>query len=158
MDIAREVGIRTASVHYYFPAKADLGVAVIRMHQARFHEMADELQQADPQERLQKFLDNYSTISAANKVCLVGALATAFRTLDEPIQHELKVFAAMILEWMTLVLTDGRKKGIFHFSISPRTKAVMIIGNMLSVVQLARLTSPEDVNLVKRTIIEDLTK
>ncbi len=31
-DIAAQVGIKTASIHYHFPTKADLGKAVVKHH------------------------------------------------------------------------------------------------------------------------------
>ena len=31
-DLARDVGIKSASIHYYFPSKADLGAAVARRY------------------------------------------------------------------------------------------------------------------------------
>ena len=31
-DISKSVGIKTASIHYHFPAKSDLGIAVIEHH------------------------------------------------------------------------------------------------------------------------------
>ena len=35
-DIADSLGIRKASIHYHFPSKADLGVAVVDRYMARF--------------------------------------------------------------------------------------------------------------------------
>jgi len=32
-DLAEDVGIKSASVHYYFPTKADLGVSLMRNYQ-----------------------------------------------------------------------------------------------------------------------------
>lgn len=157
-DISESVGIKTASIHYHFPTKSDLGVATIQYHIEQFAETRQELAGKPPLARLRWFLDNYCRINADNKVCLVGALATAFNTLDEPIREELRIFANEILEWVTEILTEGKKDGIFHFAIAPRTRAIMAIGNMLAIVQLARLTSDKDVKRVQHAIIEELTK
>jgi TetR/AcrR family transcriptional repressor of nem operon len=35
-DLAEAVGIRKASIHHYFPSKADLGLAVIRRYRESF--------------------------------------------------------------------------------------------------------------------------
>src|SRR5258706_9278478 len=35
-DIADSLGIRKASIHYHFPSKADLGIAVVDRYVARF--------------------------------------------------------------------------------------------------------------------------
>lgn len=157
-DISREIGIKTASIHYHFPSKTDLGVAVIRKHLEEFRATTANLAEASPMQRLLYFLDNYSTIRSENKVCLVGSLATAFNTLEKPIQQELKIFADEVLNWMITILADGKAAHTFHFDLAPRTKAILIVSNMLAIVQLARLTGDEDVMLVKNTIINDLTQ
>ncbi|GAA4463862.1 TetR/AcrR family transcriptional regulator [Nemorincola caseinilytica] len=157
-DISNSVGIRTASIHYYFPAKSDLGVATIQYHMAQLEAIQQELANAAPLDRLLWFLQNYSRINAENKVCLVGALSTAFNTLDEPIQQELRLFAESVLNWITGILADGQREGTFHFGTAPRTKAMMVITNMLAIVQLARLTGAADIERVQKAIIEELTK
>ena len=35
-DIATSLGIRTASIHYHFPSKADLGVSLTSRYRERF--------------------------------------------------------------------------------------------------------------------------
>ena len=37
-DIAAEIGIKSASVHYHFPTKGDLGAALARRYAERFFE------------------------------------------------------------------------------------------------------------------------
>ena len=39
-DVATRIGIRTASIHYHFPAKADLGRVVIERYSAGLAELA----------------------------------------------------------------------------------------------------------------------
>ena len=47
---------------------------------------------------------------------------------------------------------------VFQFEGAPRTKAIMIIGNMLAIVQLSRLTSDKDFKTIKDTIKQELIK
>ena len=35
-DLAREIGIRKASIHHHFPTKADLGLALIERYNQNF--------------------------------------------------------------------------------------------------------------------------
>ena len=45
-DLADDVGIKSASVHYHFPQKADLGVALVERYARRvLHLQAGELQE-----------------------------------------------------------------------------------------------------------------
>jgi TetR/AcrR family transcriptional regulator, transcriptional repressor for nem operon len=155
-DISESIGIKTASIHYHFPTKTDLGVATIQEHFGRFERLKAELSDKDPLLQLIVFLEVYSQIEAEGRVCLVGSLATDLNTVDDAIKTELKAFAQMILDWITAIVAEGQQQKLFEFECSPRTKALMIISNMLAIVQLSRLTSTEDVELVKRTIINEL--
>lgn len=155
-DIANEMGIKTASIHYHFPTKSDLGLAVIEVHFQRFEAMKSALENQPPLLKLEGFLSLYSDIRAANKVCLVGSLATDLNTVDGNIKQELKLFSQMVLEWVTKILEEGKQQNEFQYTISSRAKALMIITNILAIVQLARLTEENDFELIRSAIIQDL--
>ena len=157
-DISKSVGIKTASIHYHFPTKSDLGVAVIEQHINNLSLLKEKFNNKSPVEKLDKFLSIYSLIKNENKVCLVGSLATDFNTLDEKVKDKLKVFSDSMLDWVSGFLQEGRNNNIFQFEGLPRTKAIMIIGNMLSIVQLSRLTSDKDFKIIKDTIKQELIK
>lgn len=155
-DISNKIGIKTASIHYHFPTKSDLGVATIKQHIERFEKFKAELSSKPPLIKLEAFLSIYSQIKSENKVCLVGSLATDLNTVDDNVKNELKNFAELVLNWVTEILEDGKKQKIFEFQTIPRTKALMIITNILAIVQLSRLTNDEDFEIVKETILKEL--
>jgi AcrR family transcriptional regulator len=155
-DISNDIGIKTASIHYHFPSKSDLGVATVKEHIDRYEALKKEVADKSPLLKLEAFLAVQTRIAYENKVCIVGSLATDLNTLDESIKDELKLFAQLVLNWLTEVLTEGKEQKIFDFEISPRTKALMIITNMVAIVQLSRLTDINDFEIVKDTILTDL--
>jgi len=157
-DISDKVGIKTASVHYHFPAKSDLGVAVIEQHIENLNNVIEHYKQKSSTEKLDKFFSIYANIKKENKVCLVGSLATDFNTLDKKVQQKLKAFSEVMLNWVSNFLEDGRKDNLFDFEGEPRTKALMIISNMLAIVQLSRLTNEKDFEAVKKSIKNELLK
>ncbi|TPG38444.1 TetR/AcrR family transcriptional regulator [Flavobacterium pectinovorum] len=155
-DISNDIGIKTASIHYHFPTKSDLGVATIKEHIARYEGLKQNVANASPLTKLEAFLAVHTQIKYENKVCIVGSLATDLNTLDESIKDELKIFAQLIIDWITEILTEGLEQKIFDFQMAPRTKAIMIITNMVAIVQLSRLTDQNDFELVKQTILTEL--
>jgi len=155
-DIARQLNIKNASVHYHFPTKTALGLAVIREHFSRFEQLKERTTKKSPLEKLNAFLDIYTAAKSENKVCIVGSLVAELYTVEPEIQSELKKLANNILKWITEVLRDGKSDGVFHFNINERTKALMIITNMLAAVQLARLTNTQDFEQIKENVINDL--
>ena len=155
-DIADKIGIKTASIHYHFPTKSDLGVATIKEHIELFEQLKEKLADKSPMLKLKGFLSIYSQVKSENKVCLVGSLATDLNTVDDNIKNELKIFAERVLHWITEILIEGKNQKVFEFQTAPRTKALMIITNILAIVQLSRLTNDEDFEIVKEAIIKDL--
>lgn len=155
-EISGLVGIKTASIHYHFPTKADLGVAVIDQHLKNLQELILQYEGKEPSERLERFFTIYANILNDHKVCLVGSLATDFNTLNEKIQSKLKSFSELMLQWVIQFLDEGRNKGQFYFRGDARSKALMIITNMLAIVQLTRLTSNDDFEVVKSSIKNEI--
>ena len=155
-DISNKIGIKTASIHYHFPTKSNLGVAIVKEHIERFERLKAELSNKSSLTKLKGFLSVYAQIKSENKVCLVGSLATDLNTMDGNIKNELKIFAKLILNWVTEILAEGKKQKAFEFQTTPRTKAIMIITSLLAIVQLSRLTNDEDFEIVKETILQEL--
>lgn len=157
-EISDKVGIRTASIHYHFPTKSDLGVAVIELYIANLNGLNESLRRKSPIEKLDKFFSIYSNIQKEKKVCLIGSLATDFNTLDCKVQDKLKEFTALMLDWVSGFLVDGRNENFFVFEGEPRNKALVIISNMLAIVQLTRLTNDNNFEVVKTAIKNDLLR
>lgn len=157
-EISDKVGIKTASIHYHFPTKSDLGVAVIDQQIENLNGLIENLKRKSTLEKLDKFFSIYADIQKENKVCLVGSLATDFNTLDSKVQDKLKEFSALMLNWVSGFLEEGRNENLFEFDGEPRIKAFMIISNMLAIVQLTRLTNNNDFEVVKTVIKNDLLK
>ena len=87
-DIAAEVGISKAALHYHFPGKADLGLAVITRYAERFTESLAAIDRADaaPTDRLAAYARLYDQVLRRGKVCLCAVLAAEYQTLPTPMQ------------------------------------------------------------------------
>jgi len=156
-DISARLNIKNASVHYHFPTKTALGLAIIAEHQKQFEALKEKNATKSPLEKLKAFLSIYDAAKSQNKICLVGSLATDLYTVEEEIQQHMKRLANDILSWVMLILEEGKRKKIFHFTSATRTKALMVITNMLAAVQLTRLTNQKDFQLIRQEIMNDLT-
>lgn len=157
-DIADAVGIKTASIHYHFPTKADLGAAVLESHMQLLEQMKAEYSAKSPEACLDKFLSIYTHIRREDKVCIVGSLASDLNTVEDNMKAGLKAFALNFLDWVSGFLQQGKEDAVFSFHEPSRTKALMIISSMIAIVQLSRLTGEADFNTVKKAIRNDLLK
>ncbi|WP_336517844.1 TetR/AcrR family transcriptional regulator [Pollutibacter soli] len=155
-DISKVLGIRNASIHYYFPTKTDLGIAVVKRQHEELNQIVRNSAKSDPVKQLSRFMDMYNTLHNDGQVCIVGSLATDLNTIEKPVRKELKFLADDILLWMKTILEEGKKQGIFHYKISSRAKALLIISNIMAALQLSRITDPGDFDLIRNSIIKEL--
>lgn len=133
-DVSDRIGIRKASIHYHFPGKGDLGVAVIRQYTGKM-QAATQALAATPEighvSALSAFLDVFASVSASpRKVCLGGVLGAEFETLPEAMQQEVRAFYETTQRWLGQHLEDGRSAGVFTFEGSGEAVARAIVSCM----------------------------
>ena len=149
-NISSVLKIKNAAIHYYFPSKADLGVAIIRRARERFAQWTQNQQMAakPPTERLEAFFSRYlSFLEAEQQVCLGGALETDFKTLPSTMQVETQKFASDILAWMEGVLGEGKEKRIFAFPAKAKDQAILILSSLQGALQMTRAVGPSCLHL-----------
>jgi AcrR family transcriptional regulator len=155
-DISAVIGIKTSSIHYYFPTKTSLAVAVVQEHERQFERLTQKVVGKPVLEQITVLISVYNQYLAAGQICLLGSLATDLHTLEEPVKVVLKELADHILNWLTEVLAHGRDEGEVFFNIPPRSKALLIITNLLAGLQLTRLTGRQDFDIICQSILNDL--
>lgn len=112
--IAKEVGMRKASVHHHFASKADLGVAVVKIYT---HEFEDSLQviltkaKTAPL-RLTAYADLFeATFANQHHLCVCGMLSAESNSLDTAVKQEVNQFFQLNMTWLTLVVQEGMDSG-----------------------------------------------
>jgi TetR/AcrR family transcriptional repressor of nem operon len=144
-DIAASLGIKNASIHYHFPSKCDLGLAIIQRTRQRFRkwESSGETAVMDDRERLDNFFQIYRHyLTKSESVCLSGALETDFTTLPKPMQEETRGLVSDLLTWMEKFLDEGRQRGTFSFPGTPRHQAIVVLAVMQGGLQMNRVVDP----------------
>src|SRR5271165_1927632 len=93
-DIAAQLGVTKASLHYHFPTKAELGRALIDRYHGSFSAALDaiDLQARSPREKLQNYVGLYDSVLSNERMCLCGMLAAEYATLPAPMQEGLTSF------------------------------------------------------------------
>ena len=86
--VSARVGITNASLHYHFPAKADLTTALVTRYSERFFASLDEIERTKPDvaDRLRAYAQIYAAVLASGRMCLCGMLASDFETLSPAAQ------------------------------------------------------------------------
>jgi len=145
-NVAAELGVTSATVHYHFPAKAELGEALITRDTERFADALATIHAGAPgtQAKLAAFAGLYADRLNARGVCLCAVLVAEYETLSEPMRRAIDRLFTDSEEWLATVLQQGREDGSLCFEASPRDVAGTIIGGLLGAMLLAR--SNDDVN------------
>lgn len=84
--LAAEVGVKSSSVHYYFPEKADLAFSLIQRYSEGFSVLLKDIDgrpSSSLRQKLDRFIDLFSQTAADEKMCLCGMMAAEVDQLDE---------------------------------------------------------------------------
>jgi TetR/AcrR family transcriptional regulator, transcriptional repressor for nem operon len=106
-ELAREVGIKSASIHYHFPTKGDLAVALARQYTdvARGDLQAILDAGIDPPACFKRYVALFrKALENGNRMCLCGILAAGYDDIPKEVRAEVVAFADLNVEWITKVL------------------------------------------------------
>lgn len=139
-DVASELGISKASLHYHFPGKAELGEALIGRYAGRF---ADALrgideQDADAPARLEAYARIYADVLRDRRMCLCGMLAADYETLPKPMRDAVIAFFDESEAWLTTVLERGEGEGTLRLNGSASEAAQAIVSGLEGALLVAR--------------------
>jgi TetR/AcrR family transcriptional regulator, transcriptional repressor for nem operon len=107
-DLADEVGIKAASIHYHFPSKADLGAAVARRYwedtSSGLEAMAAET--PDPVRCLRQYPEVFrKALATGNRMCLCSFMAAEYDDLPEAVKREVQTFGDVNVAWLSRLLS-----------------------------------------------------
>ncbi|ASS58782.1 TetR/AcrR family transcriptional regulator (plasmid) [Rhizobium leguminosarum] len=110
-ELAKEVGIKSASVHYHFPTKGALGAALARRYTEDGAAYLTELLATS--ENATWCMDRYteifrSALANDNRMCLCGIMSAELDDLPTEVRTEVDKFAAMNVGWLSKVLSRAK--------------------------------------------------
>ena len=139
-DIAEAVGIRKASIHHHFPAKADLAAAMVAAYRAGFSTELARIDSATPRsvERLRLYTAAYRASLLDERMCLCGMLASDASTLPEATKLQVSAFFGENVAWLARTLDDGRRAGELAFAGAATDRAKVLLSAMQGALLVAR--------------------
>jgi TetR/AcrR family transcriptional repressor of nem operon len=111
-ELAKDVGIKSASIHHYFPTKGELGGALAERYRTDFKEYLDGLlaEGLDQTTCMRKYTDVFGeTVRNENRMCLAGIMAAEHKELPEEVRAAVVRFGEMNVDWIARVLSLGSK-------------------------------------------------
>jgi TetR/AcrR family transcriptional repressor of nem operon len=139
-DVAEQLEVTKASLHYHFPGKAELGSALITRYANRFNAALAEIgaRGDDAPAKLTAYALLYADVLRARRMCLCGMLAAEYQTLPEAMRDAVVGFFDGNETWVEGVLAEGRDAGTLTFTGGPREAAQLIVSALEGALLVAR--------------------
>jgi len=102
-DIAAEMGIKSASLHYHFPKKENLGAALVQRYSENFMALLNTRTDSitDPAEKIAAFTRIYRDSLGENQmICLCAMLGAENSSLPDGVSTEVRAAIADQINWL----------------------------------------------------------
>ena len=156
-DLAELVGVKTSSIHYYFPTKDDLILEAVNTYSSG---TLAEMYAIDSSMPADARLDRYTrlfgkVLGDGNQICLCGMLASDIASLPESVRQAIQSFFRSNETWLAKLLAEGRRQGVFIDGVpadaAGRTLYAAFQGSALSSRLFGTKTRLEEVGRLYRT-------
>lgn len=97
-ELAADVGIKSASVHYHFPTKGDLAFALMERYREKALAVLDE--PADAGTALARMIDLFRNAARGGEMCLCGAIGASAACLPQTVQLSAARFSEALVAWL----------------------------------------------------------
>jgi len=158
-DISSHLGVKNAAVHYHFPAKTDLALALVDEYRRILRKGTSEFMAygGSALEQLEGFFEfTTKQCHVGRCICPFGAFSVDYSDLPEEVRDATQSFMKESGRWLTRVMEVGREQGEFSFIGDARTKALTVLSALQGARQLARIHGIELLEDVVGQIRQDL--
>ncbi|WP_104382172.1 TetR/AcrR family transcriptional regulator [Sphingobacterium sp. HMA12] len=156
-DIANEIGIKTSSIHYYFPTKSDLIIEIIHYSQNIQAALFETISENKPQEKLSLLIDFYVGLADKGQMCPIVSISSDMNDIDPNIKLEVGKFYDFLADWLTSIIEEGITKNQFVTAQTPQDKSMEIL-NILAMFPILSRLGKERENLanLKQSVMANL--
>ncbi len=159
-DVAAELGITKAALHYHFASKAELGTALITRYTTRFEAALAEIDQRinDAPAKISAYAGIYLNVVRQQRMCLCGMLAAEYQTLPTSMRDAVVRFFDINETWLEGVLKAGEQAGTVRPRGSTRDAARVVISTLEGAMLVARLRDdPTRLEAAKDQLLAELS-
>jgi TetR/AcrR family transcriptional regulator, transcriptional repressor for nem operon len=159
-DVAAELGVTKAALHYHFATKAELGEALIDRYTTRFEAALGQIDEGsdDASSKISAYAAIYLDVLRQQRMCLCGMLAAEYQTLPAPMQHAIVRFFDINESWLEVVLNQGQHAGTLRHRGSARDAARVVISTLEGAMLVARLhDDPARLEVATNQLLAELT-
>lgn len=141
-DLQKIVGIKTSSIHYYFPTKQDLALALVTRFIDRFRQQLTEITEKNKKglKRLEALAQIYTSALPKNQLSLSGMLSSDLASLSEQVCEELQEFFMILEMWVVQAIHLAQEQHEVSPSVNPHKAAALWVGLLEGGALIARVS------------------
>jgi TetR/AcrR family transcriptional regulator, transcriptional repressor for nem operon len=139
-DVAAELGITKAALHYHFAGKSELGEHLIVRYSERFSERLDDIERRGipATEKLLAYCDLYRAVLLDHRMCLCGIMAAEYDTLPDPMRRAILSFFDRNQSWLAALLGAAASAGTLRVVGTPDEAARSIVAGLEGAMLVSR--------------------
>jgi TetR/AcrR family transcriptional repressor of nem operon len=139
-DVAAELRLTKAALHYHFAGKAELGEALISRYSDRFAAALEALDSSaiSVPAKLEGYAKLYLDVLRDKRMCLCGMLAAEYQTLPQRMRDAVIQFFDANEAWLQRVVDQGQQEGTLQVVGSSTDTARAIVGGLEGAMLVAR--------------------
>ncbi|MEH6457426.1 MAG: TetR family transcriptional regulator [Cocleimonas sp.] len=159
--LADQVGVKSSSVHYYFPEKGDLAGALIENYTDDFMSKLEtiERQKKSLKQKLTSFVKIFEEVSSAEKFCLCGMMAAEIAMLNDTNRVLLSQYFNKIEDWLFEQFekhSDQNASDLDSRNLDSRTLARLTLSGLEGAILLDRVEAKNHRLLAQKKLILSL--
>jgi TetR/AcrR family transcriptional regulator, transcriptional repressor for nem operon len=140
-DLSELVGVKTSSIHYYFPSKEDLALEAVNAYSADIMSTVYAIDSSAPAD---KKLDRYTKlfgriIGDGRQICLCGMLAAEIDALPEKVRQAVQSFFKANENWLAKILAEGETQDTLDAGGKPEASARALYASFQGCLLASRL-------------------
>ncbi|WP_066732727.1 TetR/AcrR family transcriptional regulator [Cupriavidus sp. D384] len=144
-DLAELVGVKTSSIHYYFPAKDDLVLEVVRLYRERSKARLAAIDTSLPLiEQAERYVGPLRNDIELNQICLAGMLSAEVLALPDAIRSYLQAHFQANETWITNLLHRAEAERGQPYPVPPQLLAKVLYGAIQNGIITARMSGSSD--------------
>lgn len=158
-DISAHLGVKNAAIHYHFPAKKDLALALVDEYRKILRSRTSEFMAYGGSALVQLegfFAFTMTQCQLGRCICPFGAFSVDYGDLPDDLRKATESFMDETIMWFSRVMEVGRDKGEFSFTGEARSKALTVLAALQGARQLARIHGIELLDDVVSQVRQDL--
>ena len=150
--LADRVGVKSSSVHYYFPEKSHLAAALIARYSDEFAQAlaAINSEKKGVTKKLEAFVKIFEDALSDDKFCLCGMMAAEVASLDEANRAALQAYFQHTEDWLTEVVSESESAG----GMKARGIARSILSGLEGAILLDRVSGQRHYLKAQRDVIK----